>query len=1243
MVGKKVCFCSLAILLAASVAFAAAPGVGGGTTDKPTVTPTQSIDMSVTSLGKAPVGLSVQPVEGMGGSPELPTDTAYGRDEGLAGDPLVSFILNAPGAFTNIGTTGIANFVNAYDFAGSNFGTLYMLDTTGGFYSVSTANGASTFLGNAVGVAGHSWTALAWNSVNNTMYATSTNITASNLYTINLANGAATSIGDMGSPGIISLAIDCLGQAYAHDIVNDNLVSVNLTTGATTPIGPLGFNANFGQGMDFDDSTGQLYMAAFNATSFQAELRIVNTGDGSSALVGALNIPGTTQLGSLAIAQACDFEPSFGACCDEPLGICQENISIFDCLGPGLRFLADGSCDDFDPPCGLATGACCYEDATCIQVPQQFCRNKTPGDMDCDGDVDFDDIDPFVLALGGPGVYYAEYPLCNWMNADTNGDGLVNFDDIDAFVALIGQPAVEYPATFLGAFTNCSSCPCVVLCPPGAYREQEPCGADTNGGCNMPTPTFEPIACGQTVCGTAWFDGSTRDTDWYQITLTEPATLTIELRAEFAALSGLIEQICYGQAGCDNITGSINPAIFPGECQNGSTTTICLQPGVYYIFVGPQFTNIEPCPADYVLRVTCEPCELPVGACCLFPSGECFDDVNEQTCNCQVGGIFQGNGSECANVVCPVPPANDECSGAEYLDLSGGPLFFTVDNTYATDDNTPSCGSNAGPPFKGIWYKVTGTGNSILITTCNPGTINFDTRIQVWCGCDLALCVGGNDDDGTCPFFSSPWTSTFQWCGAPGVDYYIIIGGYSSGNIGPIDVAIGEVDVCTPSPIEQCTIPPGDTCEDPIILSGPLPITVDGNSCGFGHQYNEVCPFTTPGSPDVVYRWSPDTTGVYTVTLCNDPTNYDSKLYIFENACVNPAIACNDDDCSTLSFPSAGVSEIEQVTLTAGNTYYIVVDGYASASCGNYRLVIREYVPCEVPCPPGGVAELEACGADTNGGCNMPTPAFEPIACGETKCGTAYYDGSTRDTDWYELVLTSPARLTVAASGEFDILTGVLVPPCPVSSFLVSATAAKCLVATTPQTECLPAGTYWIFVAPQFTTPVACPADYYVTVTCTPCVVSYCSATATNCSASANDEFIVRVQLNTLDNSSDPAQGGGGNGVCYSDFTSMSTDLQRGQSYTLTATNSTTSWASDRCQAWIDYDSSLVFDEVEKLGPTAGIPGVGPYVFNFTVPADAPLGATRLRVRLQYSGTTVLPCGNVGFGETEDYTVNIVP
>ncbi|MEW6198473.1 MAG: choice-of-anchor J domain-containing protein [Planctomycetota bacterium] len=62
------------------------------------------------------------------------------------------------------------------------------------------------------------------------------------------------------------------------------------------------------------------------------------------------------------------------------------------------------------------------------------------GDLNCDGNVDFGDINPFVLALTNPAGYAAAFPNCNIMLGDINDDGLVNFGDINPFVRLLTNP-----------------------------------------------------------------------------------------------------------------------------------------------------------------------------------------------------------------------------------------------------------------------------------------------------------------------------------------------------------------------------------------------------------------------------------------------------------------------------------------------------------------------------------------------------------------------------------------------------------------------------------------------------------------------------------------------------------------------------------------------------------------------------------------------------------------------------------
>jgi len=60
------------------------------------------------------------------------------------------------------------------------------------------------------------------------------------------------------------------------------------------------------------------------------------------------------------------------------------------------------------------------------------------GDLNCDGRVDFGDINPFVLALSNPAVWQAAYPGCELLYGDINDDQVLDFGDINPFVALLG-------------------------------------------------------------------------------------------------------------------------------------------------------------------------------------------------------------------------------------------------------------------------------------------------------------------------------------------------------------------------------------------------------------------------------------------------------------------------------------------------------------------------------------------------------------------------------------------------------------------------------------------------------------------------------------------------------------------------------------------------------------------------------------------------------------------------------------
>lgn len=96
-------------------------------------------------------------------------------------------------------------------------------------------------------------------------------------------------------------------------------------------------------------------------------------------------------------------------------------------------------------------------------------------------------------------------------------------------------------------------------------------------------------------------------------------------------------------------------------------------------------------------------------------------------------------------------------------------------------------------------------------------------------------------------------------------------------------------------------------------------------------------------SPERVYAWTPTTSGAATIQTCGSGTNYDSVVYVRRGACTGPEVACNDDSCDVNGLPHKG-SRVS-LTVTAGTTYYVTVDGYLGRS-GAYTLTVTPPSSC---------------------------------------------------------------------------------------------------------------------------------------------------------------------------------------------------------------------------------------------------------------------------------------------------------
>ncbi len=142
---------------------------------------------------------------------------------------------------------------------------------------------------------------------------------------------------------------------------------------------------------------------------------------------------------------------------------------------------------------------------------------------------------------------------------------------------------------------------------------------------------------------------------------------------------------------------------------------------------------------------------------------------------------------------------------------------------------------------------------------------------------------------------------------------------------------------------------------------------------------------------------------------------------------------------------------------------------------------------------------------------------------------------------------------------------------------------------------------------------------------------SYCAATGGN---GASYEKISHVTLGAIDNASGNTE--------YSDFTAISTSIDRGASETLTVTTSG-GYSSDEVLAWVDWNQDYDFDDAGESFTIGTGNSDTPKISDIVVPDDAELGNTRIRIRLYDTdyGPNSTPCGSSDYGEVEDYTINV--
>lgn len=141
----------------------------------------------------------------------------------------------------------------------------------------------------------------------------------------------------------------------------------------------------------------------------------------------------------------------------------------------------------------------------------------------------------------------------------------------------------------------------------------------------------------------------------------------------------------------------------------------------------------------------------------------------------------------------------------------------------------------------------------------------------------------------------------------------------------------------------------------------------------------------------------------------------------------------------------------------------------------------------------------------------------------------------------------------------------------------------------------------------------------------------YCATNSSN----TTDEKIKRVQFGTIDNASTGTAG-------YEDFSYLSTDVTKDETYTITITPDWKGTAYDEGYAvYVDWNNDGDFADEGETAFTKAASKVTPIIGSIKVPDTYTYtGPVRMRVILKYNSIPAA-CGTISYGQIEDYTLNV--
>ncbi len=285
----------------------------------------------------------------------------------------------------------------------------------------------------------------------------------------------------------------------------------------------------------------------------------------------------------------------------------------------------------------------------------------------------------------------------------------------------------------------------------------------------------------------------------------------------------------------------------------------------------------------------------------------------------EYGGDAEGTFGICVKEAAEVfPPSNDDCSDATQITV-GNCANGTIENATNSNIAVSPCSGTADDD---VWFSFIAADTCHAITLSTEGSTDFYT--QFFSGSCAGLTSAGCYD-------ANP--SATKWGGLTiGSTYYIRV--YSYGSTAITGTAAGfTLCITTPTPPPSCVTndPAADSCDIATLIS---------NLNGYCSNTSASYDADTPGNLESLFCGSIDnnswlkfvadsTTATLNIFVSNCTEGDGIQMQIFATS-----------DCSTFTSYSncwnPGVMTDGIITatgLTVGNTYYLMIDGWAGDVC----------------------------------------------------------------------------------------------------------------------------------------------------------------------------------------------------------------------------------------------------------------------------------------------------------------------